>query len=139
DLGPSAVRRTLRSGRARLGPRSRYADPRRPAARRQGLGGACAGQGCADRGDVAALRHRAAPRPADPRLRTIASHQPFQLVLAGKAHPQDRDGKALIKLIHNYARQLSGSIPIAFLPAYDMTLAKLLVSGADVWLNTPVP
>jgi len=73
------------------------------------------------------------------RLRTIASHQPFQLVLAGKAHPQDRDGKALIKLIHSHARQLSGSIPIAFLPAYDMTLAKVLVSGADVWLNTPVP
>jgi len=73
------------------------------------------------------------------RLRRIALRQPFQLVLAGKAHPQDRDGKALIKLVHNHARQLSGSIPIAFLPAYDMSLAKLLVSGADVWLNTPVP
>jgi starch phosphorylase len=107
---------------------------------------------------IAALRHRAAPRPADPRLRpphdgykrpTCCSPTSsacadriapaFQLVLAGKAHPQDRDGKALIKLIHNHARQLSGSMPIAFLPAYDMTLAKVLVSGADVWLNTPVP
>jgi starch phosphorylase len=73
------------------------------------------------------------------RLRAIAARQPFQLVLAGKAHPQDRDGKALIKLIHSHARELAKAIPIVFLPGYDMTLAKALVSGADIWLNTPVP
>jgi starch phosphorylase len=36
-------------------------------------------------------------------------------------------------------RQLTGEIPMAFLPNYDMALAKLLVAGADVWLNTPLP
>ena len=73
------------------------------------------------------------------RLRAIAGRYPFQIVLAGKAHPMDRDGKATIKLIHAHARQLADALPIAFLPAYDMDLAKLLVAGADVWLNTPIP
>jgi glycogen phosphorylase len=73
------------------------------------------------------------------RLRAIAAKYPFQIVMAGKAHPNDRDGKVMIKLIHAHARELAQSVPIAFLPAYDMNLAKLLVSGADVWLNTPVP
>jgi glycogen phosphorylase len=73
------------------------------------------------------------------RLRSIAARHPFQIVLAGKAHPMDRDGKAAIKLIHNHARQLADTLPIAFLPAYDIDLAKLLVSGADVWMNTPIP
>jgi starch phosphorylase len=73
------------------------------------------------------------------RLRAIAGRYPFQIVLAGKAHPMDRDGKAAIKQIHHHARQLADALPIAFLPAYDMDLAKLLVAGADVWLNTPIP
>jgi starch phosphorylase len=73
------------------------------------------------------------------RLRLIAARYPFQVVLAGKAHPHDMDGKAAIKRIHGHARELAKSIPIAFLPGYDMNVAKLLVSGADVWLNTPVP
>jgi starch phosphorylase len=73
------------------------------------------------------------------RLRAIAGRYPFQIVLAGKAHPMDRDGKVAIKLIHHHARQLVDVLPIAFLPAYDMDLAKLLVAGADVWLNTPIP
>lgn len=73
------------------------------------------------------------------RLRTIAARHPFQIVLAGKAHPRDFEGKAVIKQIHSYARELAESLPVAFLPGYDMDLAKVLVSGADVWLNTPVP
>jgi starch phosphorylase len=73
------------------------------------------------------------------RLRAIVSKYPFQIVMAGKAHPNDRDGKAMIKLIHAQARELAKEVPIAFLPAYDMNVAKFLVSGADVWLNTPVP
>ena len=73
------------------------------------------------------------------RLRAIHRAWPFQLVMAGKAHPRDEGGKALIHEIHGQMRQLTGDIPMAFLPNYDMALAKLLVAGADVWLNTPLP
>ena len=73
------------------------------------------------------------------RLRAIHRARPFQLVMAGKAHPRDEGGKALIHEIHGHMRQLTGEIPMAFLPNYDMALAKLLVAGADVWLNTPLP
>jgi starch phosphorylase len=73
------------------------------------------------------------------RLRAIARKHPFQIVLAGKAHPKDKEGKAAIKRIHRHARALGRTLPVAFLPGYDMRIAKLLVSGADVWLNNPVP
>lgn len=73
------------------------------------------------------------------RLRAIAEKQPFQIVLAGKAHPGDADGKRAIEIIHAHMRELVGDIPIAFLPNYDMALAATMVSGVDVWLNTPLP
>jgi len=73
------------------------------------------------------------------RLRAIHAQQPFQLVMAGKAHPRDEAGKALIQAIHGHMRALSGEIPMAFLPNYGMPLAKSLVAGADLWLNTPLP
>ncbi|MGK7297258.1 MAG: alpha-glucan family phosphorylase [Candidatus Wenzhouxiangella sp. M2_3B_020] len=73
------------------------------------------------------------------RLRAINRGQPFQLVTAGKAHPRDEGGKALIAAIYAHMRSLAGDIPMAFLPNYDMALAKTLVAGADVWLNTPLP
>lgn len=73
------------------------------------------------------------------RLRAIARARPFQLVLAGKAHPHDEGGKRLIEQLHAHARALAGAIPVAFLPEYDMALARTLVGGVDVWLNTPVP
>jgi glycogen phosphorylase len=77
---------------------------------------------------------------ADPeRLRQIARRWPFQVVMAGKAHARDADGKALIERLHADIRQLAGTIPAAFLPNYDMALARYLVSGVDVWLNTPLP
>jgi starch phosphorylase len=73
------------------------------------------------------------------RLQAIAKNYPIQIVLAGKAHPHDYEGKRLIELLHAHARELAGDIAIAYLPDYDMSLAQLLVSGADVWLNTPLP
>jgi len=73
------------------------------------------------------------------RLRAIASRAPFQIVLAGKAHPHDEEGKHLIVRLHEFARVLAGAIPIAYLPEYDLGLAQCLVAGADVWLNTPLP
>ena len=73
------------------------------------------------------------------RLRTIAARYPFQVVLAGKAHPMDSEGKELIEDLHRHVNELAGTIPIAYLPNYNMALALKLVSGADVWLNTPLP
>ncbi len=77
---------------------------------------------------------------SDPaRLRAIAANHPFQIVMAGKAHPADEGGNSLIRGIHAYARDLAGAVPVVFLPGYDMRLAKLLVAGSDVWVNTPLP
>ena len=73
------------------------------------------------------------------RLRAINAKFPFQVVLAGKAHPRDAQGQHLIRDIHHRMRQLSPAIRMAFLPNYDMALARTLVAGADVWLNTPQP
>jgi starch phosphorylase len=61
------------------------------------------------------------------------------LCVAGKAHPRDEQGKALIRTIHEHARALADAVPVAFLSGYDMALAKVLVAGADIWLNTPLP
>jgi starch phosphorylase len=72
------------------------------------------------------------------RLKAIAREHPFQIVMAGKAHPKDEAGKQLIEALHAHMRDLSGEIPMAFLPDYDMELALLMVSGSDVWLNTPL-
>jgi glycogen phosphorylase len=72
-------------------------------------------------------------------LRAIARQHPFQIVLAGKAHPHDEEGKRLIARLHQHARELNGTIAVVYLPDYDMSLAQLLVSGSDVWLNTPLP
>ncbi|MDD5330775.1 MAG: alpha-glucan family phosphorylase [Sulfuricella sp.] len=72
------------------------------------------------------------------RLKAIASRHPFQIMLAGKAHPRDNGGKELIKLLHRHMAELAGAIPIVFLPNYDMEIAQYLVAGVDVWLNTPL-
>lgn len=73
------------------------------------------------------------------RLRGIAGQHPIQVVLAGKAHPHDEEGKRLIGLLHQRARALAGSVPVVYLPDYDMGLAQLLVAGCDIWVNTPLP
>ena len=73
------------------------------------------------------------------RLRRIATAAPFQIVLAGKAHPHDAEGKRLIALLHEHARALAGVVPVVYLPDYDLSLAQLVVSGTDLWLNTPLP
>ncbi|HEY4731621.1 MAG TPA: alpha-glucan family phosphorylase, partial [Gammaproteobacteria bacterium] len=72
------------------------------------------------------------------RLAAIAQQWPFQIVLAGKAHARDEAGKGLIETLHKYIGQLKDSIPMAFLPNYDMDIALAMVSGVDVWLNTPL-
>jgi len=75
----------------------------------------------------------------DAMLRASAVEDPFQVAIAGKAHPHDKEGKEMIRFIHARARELAGAIPIVFLPNYALDLARLLVAGSDVWLNTPLP
>jgi starch phosphorylase len=72
------------------------------------------------------------------RLKAIGRQRSFQVVLAGKAHPRDAGGKRLIEALHAHMRELIGTIPVVFLPNYDMAVAQMLVAGADVWLNTPL-
>ena len=73
------------------------------------------------------------------RLKAIARNHPFQILLAGKAHPHDEGGKQMIELLHAHARDLAGTITVVYLPNYDMELAQVLTAGVDVWLNTPLP
>jgi starch phosphorylase len=63
--------------------------------------------------------------------------QPVQLIFAGKAHPDDHDGKELIKQVTQFASRPSVRHRIIFLENYDINIARHLVQGADVWLNTP--
>ncbi len=71
------------------------------------------------------------------RLEKIATGK-IQIIYAGKAHPRDIVGKQLIEKIFSYAQQLKGKIKIAFVQNYNMEVALKLVSGVDVWLNTPL-
>ncbi len=74
------------------------------------------------------------------RLKGISSKSgTFQVIYAGKAHPQDHGGKQIIRRIFDAKRVLHGVIRIAYLENYDIELAKMIVSGVDVWLNTPKP
>lgn len=73
------------------------------------------------------------------RLRAVNRRHPFQVLWAGKAHGHDEDGKRLIEHINGHIRTLQGEIRMAFLPNYDLDIAAALVSGSDLWLNTPLP
>jgi starch phosphorylase len=65
------------------------------------------------------------------------TERPLQIVLAGKAHPADEGGKALIQKVIAFARSPEANGRVVFLPDYEMTLARYLVQGVDVWLNNP--
>lgn len=58
-----------------------------------------------------------------------------QIIFAGKAHPQDEAGKSILSHLISMARQFPEAV--VFIPDYDMDIARLLVSGCDVWLNNP--
>ncbi len=64
--------------------------------------------------------------------------QPVQIIFAGKAHPADNPGKELIRQIIHAARHPDLRNRIVFIEDYDMVVARYLVQGCDVWLNTPV-
>jgi starch phosphorylase len=64
--------------------------------------------------------------------------RPVQLIFAGKAHPQDQAGKELIKNIIAFMAGERLRAKIAFIEDYDINVARYLVSGVDIWLNTPL-
>ncbi|PPG35171.1 alpha-glucan phosphorylase [Pseudoclavibacter sp. RFBG4] len=64
--------------------------------------------------------------------------RPVQFVIAGKAHPADMGGKQLLQELVNFADEAGVRDRIVFLPDYNVTIAKHLVAGSDVWLNNPV-
>lgn len=72
------------------------------------------------------------------RLAAIAKERPLQLVFAGKAHPRDDGGKLDIAGVHAVAHELAHDVPIVYLENHDLALARLLVAGCDLWLNTPL-
>jgi len=63
---------------------------------------------------------------------------PVQIIFAGKAHPQDHEGKELIRQIVQVSNQERFRHRIVFIEDYDMEVARHLVQGVDVWLNTPL-
>jgi starch phosphorylase len=65
------------------------------------------------------------------------SERPIQVLVAGKAHPADEAGKDVIRQVVEFAREPSAAGRVVFLEDYEMTLARRLVQGVDVWLNTP--
>jgi starch phosphorylase len=65
------------------------------------------------------------------------SSMPVQLIIAGKAHPKDDEGKKLIQEIFEFTQEERFKRKIVFLENYDMNVARHLVEGCDIWLNTP--
>jgi starch phosphorylase len=71
-------------------------------------------------------------------MRLLTNHdRPVQLVIAGKAHPKDEPGKALIRAWSDFIRRPQVRSRVVFLSDYDMSLAEHLVQGVDLWINTP--
>lgn len=62
---------------------------------------------------------------------------PVQIIIAGKAHPADKEGQNLIKDWMQFIRQTGVHPPVIFLADYDMRVSENLVQGVDVWINTP--
>jgi starch phosphorylase len=71
-------------------------------------------------------------------LRMLKStERPLQLIIAGKAHPQDVQGKELIRNIIHFVREHDVRHRVVFLEDYEMNVARYMVQGVDCWLNTP--
>src|SRR5580700_870872 len=72
------------------------------------------------------------------RLRQIAKNAGhFQIIYAGKAHPNDGGGKDIIRRIFHAKKALRKTVPVVFLDEYNLDLGGKITSGVDLWLNTP--
>lgn len=77
-------------------------------------------------------------RDVDRLIRIITNAEmPVQIIFAGKAHPADEPGKLLIQQVYRAVKDSRAGGRLVFLEDYDMNLARLLVQGVDVWMNTP--
>ena len=65
------------------------------------------------------------------------TERPVQFVFAGKAHPRDEPGKEFVHLVAEYGRKTGLRGRLVFVEGYDLELARCLVQGVDVWMNTP--
>ena len=72
-------------------------------------------------------------------LKRVNEKGRMQLIFSGKAHIRDESGRMIIQEILDSIDKLSGEIKVVYLEDYDMEIASKLVSGVDVWLNTPLP
>jgi alpha-glucan phosphorylase-like protein len=63
--------------------------------------------------------------------------RPVQLIFAGKAHPADEAGRALLERVVDTSRKVGNAGRIFFIEDYDLRVARYLVAGVDLWLNTP--
>ncbi len=75
-----------------------------------------------------------------PRLQKLLSDpkRPVEIIFAGKAHPADQPGKALIEQVYHFSRGDAFRGKVVFLENYDIDMARYLVSGSDIWLNNPI-
>jgi glycogen phosphorylase len=71
------------------------------------------------------------------RLLLANKDRKVQFVIAGKAHPKDIPGKELIRDINHFIREHHLEKQVVFVPNYDIHIARLMVAGCDIWLNTP--
>jgi len=74
--------------------------------------------------------------------RLLALHRKagsLQIVYGGKAHPHDEGGKELIRRLFEFIDALRGQLPVVYVEDYDMAVARQMVAGVDLWLNTPQP
>jgi starch phosphorylase len=71
------------------------------------------------------------------RILLANKHRKVQFVIAGKAHPKDIPGKELIRDINRFIREHHLEKQVVFVPNYDIHIARLMVAGCDIWLNTP--
>jgi starch phosphorylase len=75
---------------------------------------------------------------SDPERLARIGEGKIQIVYAGKAHPKDEAGKQLIQKIVELSERMKGRVKIAFIQNYNMDTALKIISGVDVWLNTPL-
>ena len=78
-------------------------------------------------------------RDAGRALALLDSDRPIQLILAGKAHPRDDDGKRLVQRLFGMKSHLAVARRVVYLDDYDLVLGAALTSGCDIWVNVPRP
>jgi starch phosphorylase len=72
------------------------------------------------------------------RLRKIVkSVGPLQMIYSGKAHPRDEQGKHIIEQVYAAAKDLGSAVRVTYVEDYDMSIARVLCAGVDLWLNNP--